>query len=53
MGDFNHRNIDWLNIAGDHESDDFINIIQNYFLKQIVRKPTRDHSILELFITNR
>ena len=43
----NYRNVDWTYIAGDHKSEDFINIIQNNFLKQIVSEPTRENSILD------
>ena len=51
MGDFNYRNVDWINIAGDHKPDDFFDIIQDNFLKQIVSEPTRENSILDLVIT--
>ena len=50
MGDINYRNVDGINIARDHESDDFINIIQDNFFKQIVNKPTRESSILDLVL---
>ena len=53
MRDFNYRNVDWIYIAGDHESDDFINIIQDNFLKQIVSELTREDNVLNLVITNR
>ena len=23
MGDFNYRNVDWINVVGDHESEEF------------------------------
>ena len=53
IGGFNYKNVDWINIARNHELDDFINIIQVNFLKQIVSEPTREDSILDLVITNR
>ena len=53
MGDFNSRNVDWINTTRDHESNDLINLIQNNFLKQILSKPTREDSILDLVITNK
>ena len=41
MGDFNYRNVHRINTTEDHESDNFINIIQDNFLKQIVSEPTK------------
>ena len=52
IGYFNYRNIDWINIAVDHESDDFINIIKDNFLKQILSEPTREDSILDYLVSN-
>ena len=51
-GDFNYRSVDWINTTGNHKSDNFINIIQHNFLKQIVSEPTREDSMLDLIITN-
>ena len=53
MGDFNFRNIDWDTMAGDRETQDFLDVIQDSFLKQLVNKPTREDKILDLILTNR
>ena len=41
MGDFNYRNVDWINVVGDHESEEFTKVIQDNFLMQIVTEPIR------------
>ena len=39
IGDFNYRNVDWISIVGDRESDDFINAIQdNYTTKKLLER---------------
>ena len=48
MRNFNYRNEDWIQIVGDHESDDFIDIIHDNFLKLLVREPTREDNAGEL-----
>ena len=53
MGDFNYRNVDWINIVINHKLDDFIDIIEDNFLKQIVSESTREDSILDLIIRNK
>ena len=51
LGDFNFRNIDWGNITGDREAEEFLNVVQNNFLKQVIREPTRQGNILDLVLT--
>lgn len=53
VGDFNYRNVDWINNIGDHESDNFVNLVHDNFLKQLVNEPTRQNNILDLVLTNR
>ena len=52
MGDFNYRGIDWDTMTGDRSSEEFLNVIQDSFLKQLVREPTRQGNILDLVFTN-
>lgn len=52
MGDFNYRNIDWEGMVGDLESEDFLKVIQDNFLKHTVTEPTRGNNILDLVLTN-
>ena len=43
-GDFNHRELDWLNensLPGQHHLQDFIENLQNCFLYQHVTEPRR------------
>ena len=51
LGDFNFRNINWENITGDREAEEFLNTIQNNFLKQMITEPTRGNNILDLILT--
>ena len=52
-GNFNYRNIDWVNYVGDNESEEFISLVNENFLKQLVNVPTRENSVLDLILTNR
>ena len=52
MGDFNYREIDWSSMTGDRSSEEFLNVIQDGFFKQLVREPTRQGNILDLIFTN-
>ena len=53
MGDFNYRDIDWeTNTSSCTESEEFINAVNDGFLKQLVRQPTKDNNILDLILTN-
>ena len=45
VGDFNYRNINWENLTGDAESDEFLEIIQDNFLNQYVLEPTRGNNV--------
>ena len=53
LGDFNLRNIDWNLMIGDNEADDFLNVIQDNFLKQVILEPTRGDNVLDLALINR
>ena len=53
VGDFNFRNIDWGLMTGNSEAEDFLTVIQDNFLKQVVLEPTRGNNILDLILTNR
>ena len=52
MGDFNYREIDWNSMTGDRSSEEFLNVVQDGFFKQLVREPTRQGNILDLVFTN-
>ena len=54
LGDFNYRDIDWENNVGSSsDSEEFINVVNDNFLKQLVNQPTRDNNILDLILTNK
>ncbi len=52
MEDYNFRRIDWEGVVGDLESEDFLRIFQDNFLKQVVTESTRCDNILDLVLTN-
>ena len=53
MGDFNYRNIDWnLNLAEGGEGQEFIELIDDLFLTQNVKNPTRGENILDLVLSS-
>src|SRR5437870_144741 len=57
-GDFNLPGIDWeLGITKNdsrfkNQHDEFLDILNDHGLTQIITKPTRDSNILDLFLTN-
>ena len=57
-GDFNLPGIDWELGITKHDSrfknqhDEFLEILNDHGLTQIITKPTRDSNILDLFLTN-
>ena len=53
VGDFNFRNINWENLTGDLESEDFLDMVQDNFLYQHGRESTRGNNILDLVFSNR
>ena len=53
VGDFNYRNINWDNLTGDIETEDFLDMVQDNFLYQHVREPTRGNNILDLVFSNK
>ena len=53
LGDFNLPNISWLAVnpyGNDTISSVFCDIIQDYFLYQLIREPTRDGNIVDLVL---
>ena len=58
IGDFNYRQIDWDKMTScDHEESQFINCIEDHYLTQHVKEPTRwrgndTTSVLDLVFTN-
>ena len=55
LGDFNLPNISWSAInpyGNDITSSAFCDIIQDYFLYQLISEPTRDGDILDLVLAN-
>lgn len=53
MASFNYRNINWEGVMGDLESEDFLKVIQDNFLKKAVTESTRGNNILDLILINR
>ena len=53
VGDFNFRYINWRQLTGNLESDDFLEVVQDNFLHQFVTEPTRGDNILDLVLSNR
>nr|XP_053653822.1 uncharacterized protein LOC128703245 [Cherax quadricarinatus] len=53
MGDFNFRQNDWNNMTGNLESSDFLDTVQDWFLEQVVTKPTRGNNLLDLVLANK
>ncbi len=41
LGDDNFRRIDWERVVSDLESEDFLMVLQDNFLRQVVTEPTR------------
>ena len=53
MGDFNYPDIDWeSNTTGSSISERFLNCVEDNFLTQHVREPTRGNACLDLIITS-
>ena len=52
VGDFNFRNINWVNITGDADAEEFLEVVQNNFLTQHVLEATRGNNILDLVFSN-
>jgi hypothetical protein len=48
MGDFNYRDIDWESMETSGEGSKFIDLIQDCFLEQHVKKATRGNNTLDL-----
>ena len=53
VGDFNLGQIDWTDLTGNSESEDFLETIQDCFLSQHITEPTRGNNILDLVLSNR
>nr|XP_053644522.1 uncharacterized protein LOC128697033 isoform X1 [Cherax quadricarinatus] len=52
LGDFNFSHIDWNFLTGNLESYDFLEVVQDCFLKQFVTEPTRGNNLLDLVMAN-
>ena len=52
LGDFNLRNIDCELTVGDNNAEDLLKLVQDNFLSQVIREPTRSDNILDLILTN-
>lgn len=52
MGDFNYKDIDWINGCGKGEGEDFMDLVHDCFLHQHVMEPTRGDSILDLVLSS-
>ncbi len=53
IGDFNYRNIDWDTLSGGQGAQDLLDVVQDRFLKQVIRTLKRKENILDLSSTNR
>ena len=51
-GDFNNPSVNWSTLTGDREGGRLIGLVEDAFLRQSVRKPTRGNNILDLVLTN-
>ena len=51
MGDFNYPNVDWQLLQGDRSSEEFLDLVQDCFLFQHVKGPTRENNILDLIFS--
>ena len=52
MGDFNYPGVKWNTLESDKDGELFLDLVQDCFLFQHVREPTRDKNILDLVITS-
>jgi ribonucleases P/MRP protein subunit RPP40 len=52
MGDFNYRDIDWVDMDSGLEGREFIKLVNDCFLTQHVKEATRDANILDLVFTS-
>ncbi len=48
MSAFTFWRVDWVNILGDLEPEDFLKVIKDNFLKHVVMEPTRGDNLLDL-----
>ena len=55
IGDFNYRNIDWINELSDNsQSEKFLDVVRNNNMEQMIDFPTHSKGgILDLVLTNR
>lgn len=51
MGDFNYPNINWEQLSSDRSGELFLALVQDCFLFQHVRMPTRGNNILDLILS--
>lgn len=53
MGAFNYRYFDWSLITGDKEKDEFLQVMQDNFLNQLIFESTQGSNIVDLILTNK
>ena len=53
VGDLNFPHINWDNLTGNGEADDFLEVVLDNFLEQHVTSPTRRNNILDLVLSNK
>ena len=53
VGDLNFPHINWNNLTGNSEAEDFLEAVLDNFLEQHVTSPTRGNNILDLVLSNR
>ena len=52
LGDFNSRNNDWELTVSGNDVEDLLKLVQDNFLNQVIKEPTRGDNILDLILTN-
>ena len=53
VGDLNFHHINWENLTGNGEADDFLEVALDNFSEQHVTSPTRGNNILDLVLSNK
>ena len=53
IGDMNLPHINWDNLTGNSEAEDFLETVLDNFQEQHVTSPTRGNNILDLVLSNR
>ncbi len=52
MSDFNYRRVDWVNVLGNLESEDFLKVIQDFFSQAGSYRAYLGDNVLDLVLTS-